>query len=56
MTASSTYLSRADSNPSPLHLRCNTGRAKFSESCLKSARLHNIAQRDRANQPDEFLS
>ncbi len=52
----STHLSKADSDASPLHSRCKTGKDKFSESCLKSARLHNIAQRDKANQPAEFLS
>lgn len=49
LTDNSTHLSKADSDASPLHSRCRTGRRKLSASCLKSARLQSIAHRLKAN-------
>jgi hypothetical protein len=56
LTDASTNLSRAASDASPLHARDVIGRAKFSGSCLKSARLHNMTQRVRAKKASDFLS
>ncbi len=56
LTDSSMYLSRATSDVSPIYSRSNTDRAKFSESRLKSARLHNMAQRAKAKKALELLS